>query len=84
MVATSTSVERVFSQGRQLLSFPRNRLQPSTIRAFLCLGSWGRKGLIGVEDLLAAVKDTKGGLKRKREPFDSDDDVVEIDPEETH
>ena len=76
MVATSTSVERVFSQGRQLLSFSRNRLQPSTIRAFLCLGSWGRKGLIGVEDLLAAVKDTKGGLKRK---CGSDDDVVELE-----
>ena len=63
VVATSTAVERVFSQGRQLLSFTRNRLRPSTIRAFLCLGSWGRNDLIFFEDVLAAVK---GNSKRKR------------------
>jgi len=74
MVATSTAVERVFSQGRQLLSFTRNRLRPSTIRAFLCLGSWGRNDLIFFEDVLAAVK---GNSKRKRELSDSDVEVVE-------
>jgi hypothetical protein len=74
VVATSTAVERVFSQGRQLLSFTRNRLRPSTIRAFLCLGSWGRNDLIFFEDVLAAVK---GNSKRKRELSDSDVEVVE-------
>ena len=74
VVATSTAVERVFSQGRQLLSFTRNHLRPSTIRAFLCLGSWGRNDLIFFEDVLAAVK---GNSKRKRELSDSDVEVVE-------
>ena len=74
VVATSTAVERVFSQGRQLLSFTRNRLHPSTIRAFLCLGSWGRNDLIFFEDVLAAVN---GNSKRKRELSDSDVEVVE-------
>ena len=74
VVATSTAVERVFLQGRQLLSFTCNRLHPSTIRAFLCLGSWGRNDLIFFEDVLAAVK---GNSKRKRELSDSDVEVVE-------
>ena len=74
MVATSTAVERVFSQGRQLLSFTHNRLRPSTIHAFLCLGSWGRNDLIFFEDVLAAVK---GNSKRKRKLSDSDVEVVE-------
>ena len=74
VVATSTAVERVFSQGRQLLSFTRNRLCPSTIRAFLCLGSWGCNDLIFFEDVLAAVK---GNSKRKHELSDSDVEVVE-------
>jgi len=67
LIATSTAVERVFSQGRQLLSFTRNRLSASSIRAFLCLGSWGRNDLILFEDVLAAVK---GNSKRKRELSD--------------
>ncbi|KDQ49145.1 hypothetical protein JAAARDRAFT_109631, partial [Jaapia argillacea MUCL 33604] len=49
--ATSTAVERVFSQGRQLLHFTRNRLSPSSIRAAICLGSWGRHDLIHMPDL---------------------------------
>jgi hypothetical protein len=62
--ATSTAVERVFSQGRQLLSFTRNRLHVSSIRTFLCLGSWGRDDLVFMEDILAAVRSNS---KRKRE-----------------
>ena len=75
MVATSTAVERVFSQGRQLLSFTHNRLHPSSIRAFLCLGSWGRNDLILFEDVLAAVK---ANSKRKCKVSDSDDDIIEV------
>jgi len=74
LVATSTAVERVFSQGRHLLSFTRNRLSASSIRAFLCLGSWGRNDLIFYEDVLAAVRENS---KRKRELDDSDIDLVE-------
>jgi hypothetical protein len=54
--ATSTSVERVFSQGRHLLHFTRNRLGPLSIRAYLCLGSWSRHNMLRTEDLLSAVR----------------------------
>ena len=74
VIATSTAVERVFSQGRQLLSFTHNHLHPSAICAFLCLGSWGRNDLICFEDVLAAVK---GNSKRKCEVSDLDVEVVE-------
>ena len=69
LVATSMAVERVFSQGRQLLMFTRNRLRASSVRAFLCLcmGSWGRNDLIFFEDVLAGVKSSS---KRKRELSD--------------
>jgi hypothetical protein len=70
----TTAVERVFSQGRQLLSFTRNRLRVSSIQAFLCLGSWGRHDLVFFEDVLAAVK---GSSKRKRETFSSDIEIIE-------
>ncbi|GBE82247.1 hypothetical protein SCP_0406310 [Sparassis crispa] len=57
--ATFTAVERVFSQGRQLLHFTHNRLAPLTIRASLCLGSWARSDLLRMEDLIAAVTPKK-------------------------
>jgi hypothetical protein len=49
------AVERVFSQGRQLIPFTRNGLSSSSIQAFLCVGSWARCGIIGFDDVLAAV-----------------------------
>lgn len=59
LLATSTAVERVFSQGRQLLHFTRNRLTGASVRKFLCLGAWGRKDLIAVEDILSVIKSRK-------------------------
>jgi hypothetical protein len=53
--ATSTSVERVFSQGRHLLPYSRNSLSPSSVRAFLCFGSWARCGLVVLDDVVASV-----------------------------
>ncbi|GBE87594.1 putative AC9 transposase [Sparassis crispa] len=61
---TSTAVERTFSQGRQLLHFTRNRMMPSTIRASLCLGSWGHSNLLCMEDLIAAVAPKKVSILR--------------------
>ena len=49
------AVERVFSQGRQLLHFTRNRMNSSTLRAHLCLGSWSRLDLIQTSDLIKAM-----------------------------
>jgi hAT family C-terminal dimerisation region len=69
-VATSTEVERVFSQGRQLLHFTRNRLAPSSIRAYMCLGSWSRHDLLLMGDLLSALRPRK----RKRAETDGDTD----------
>ena len=63
-LATSTAVERVFSQGRHLLGFTRNRLNGQSIRRFMCLGSWSSHTLIKDEDLLEAIE---SNIKGKRE-----------------
>ncbi|KAJ7501888.1 hypothetical protein B0H11DRAFT_1713149, partial [Mycena galericulata] len=68
--ATSTSVERVFSQGRHVLVFTRNRLTGASIRKFLCFGSWSRKDLVRDADVIRAIEKTmgsksKGKAKRK-------------------
>ena len=64
IIATSTAVERVFSQGRHLLSHTRNSMSGKTIRAHLCLGSWSRKGLVHMKDLMEVIQATS--KKRKR------------------
>jgi hypothetical protein len=70
-LATSTAVERVFSKGRHLLHFTRNRLSPSSIRAYLCLGSWARKGLLSVDDFLNGIKGKSAKRKREDSEIDS-------------
>jgi len=62
--ATSTAVERVFSQGQHLLEFTRNRLSGDSIRAMLCFGDWCRKDLVDFGDILKGVR--YGKRKRKR------------------
>ena len=62
-IATSTSVEWIFSQGCHLLSFSCNRLSSKTVRASLCLGSWSRNDLIIIANVMAAVN--SGTKKRK-------------------
>src|SRR5260370_42459030 len=57
--ATSTAVERVFSQGRHLLHFTRNHLKPHTICAHLCLGSWGHQNMMRWKDVHQAVRSKK-------------------------
>lgn len=54
--------------GRHLLHFTRNCLSAESIRAFLCLGDWGRRDLIDMKDIMEAV-DTK----RKRKQRDLSD-----------
>jgi hypothetical protein len=72
--ATSTAVERVFSQGRQLLNFTRNRLSASSIRASLCFGDWSRKELVQSSDIVDAIV-SKGKHKRVAETNLSDDEL---------
>jgi hypothetical protein len=53
--ATSTDVERVFSQGRLVLSHIRNRLSAQSTRALLCLGNWSLLGYIKDKDITAVT-----------------------------
>ncbi|KAK7021866.1 hypothetical protein VNI00_017213 [Paramarasmius palmivorus] len=76
--ATSTAMERVFSAGRQLLNFMRNRLSGSSIRRFLCFGSWGRKNMVHMPDIEAAIRTL---CKRKKDTNEERDesDVEMVD-----
>jgi hypothetical protein len=53
--ATSTDVERLFSQGRLLLTHVRSRLSAQSTRALLCLGSWSLLNLVKEDDVRAAA-----------------------------
>lgn len=66
-------MERVFSQGRQLLYFTRSRLTPTLIRASLCFGDWSRKEMVQMSDIIGAILE-KGKGKRT---LDDDSDVVD-------
>ena len=54
-IATSVDVERVFSQGRIVLSHLRNRLSVMSTRAVMCLGVWSCLGYVKDSDIKAAV-----------------------------
>ena len=53
--ATSVDVERVFSQGRIVLSHLRSRLSVQSTRALLCLGVWSLLGFVNNSDIKAVV-----------------------------
>ncbi|KAF5371119.1 hypothetical protein D9758_004308 [Tetrapyrgos nigripes] len=63
--ATSTSVERVFSFGRQLLVFTHNRLSGWSICRFLCFGSWSKKDLVQDKDVVDALLDAEEKKEQK-------------------
>ena len=48
-------VERVFSQGRIVLSHLRSRLSVQSTRALMCLGVWSRLGYVKDIDIRAVV-----------------------------
>ena len=48
-------VERVFSQGRLLLSHIRSRLSVQSTRALMCLGVWSLLGFVRDSDVKAVV-----------------------------
>jgi hypothetical protein len=66
-------VERVFSQGWQLLYFTQSRLSPALIRASLCFGDWSHKEMVSVSDIIRAILG-KGKGKRVLEEGLSDDE----------
>ncbi|KAJ3513591.1 hypothetical protein NLJ89_g2860 [Agrocybe chaxingu] len=53
--ATSVDVERVFSQGRLLLSHVRSRLSVQSTRALICLGCWSNLGYVKDADVKAVT-----------------------------
>ncbi|KAG6815444.1 hypothetical protein H0H93_009803 [Arthromyces matolae] len=69
--ATSVEVERVFSRGRNLLSYVRNRLSAQSTRAVLCLGYWSKLGLVKDRDILRVAS----LLEVPLEEGDSDSEV---------
>lgn len=76
-------MERLFSQGRYLLVFTRNRLSGATIRKFLCLGAWSRHDLICTELLVKATNksmSTRGEMKRAISVVDVDDNDQQEGP----
>ena len=54
-LATSVDVERVFSQGRIVLSHLRSRLSVQSTRALMCLGVWSQLGYVKDSDIMAGV-----------------------------
>ena len=48
-------MERVFSQGRLLLPYVRNRLSSESMRALLCIGDWSLRGLLKNSVIKAAA-----------------------------
>ena len=55
-LATSVDVERVFSQGRIVLSHLRSRLSVQSTRALMCLGAWSLLGFVNDSDIKAIVR----------------------------
>ena len=59
-------MERIFSQGRLLLPYVRNRLTSESTRALLCIGEWSKRGLVKDADIKVAA--LQPGLDCLREP----------------
>ena len=55
VLATSVDVERVFSQGRLVLSHIRCSLSVQSTRALMCLGVWSLMGLVKDSDVTAVT-----------------------------
>ena len=49
------NVERIFSQGRLVLSHIRNRLSVQSTRALMCLGGWSLMGYVKDDDIKATA-----------------------------
>lgn len=58
LLATSVDVERVFSEGRIILSHLRNRLSVQSTRALMCVGVWSKLGYVKDSDITKVVNHT--------------------------
>ncbi|KAL4264910.1 Vacuolar processing and transposase activity regulator [Pleurotus pulmonarius] len=79
--ATSVAVERIFSQGRLLVSSIRNRLSAQSTRTILCLGQWSLLGMIKDMDVtnVAKMPDVEGEGDDSDGEFDPGDGWDKID-----
>ena len=71
---SSVDVERVFSQGRLLLPYVRNRLSSASTRALLCIGDWSRRGLL--KDAVIKTAALLPDLARYEPPLPNDWDTI--------
>ena len=55
LAATSVDVERVFSQGRLILSHVQCSLSVQSTCALMCLGVWSQMGLVKDSDITAVT-----------------------------
>jgi len=71
-IATSVSVERVFSQGRLVLPYIHNRLSSESTRALLCLSDWSLRGFMLNHDVTSAavLPDVDGEEPELKEGWD--------------
>jgi len=65
--ATSVDVERIFSQGRILMSHLRSRLLVQSTRALMCIGEWSRLGYMNDIDIKDAVAQPEVPMNAKED-----------------
>lgn len=58
--ASSVHAERVFSRGRILLPHTRNRLDPKSVQALMCLGDWCWTGVCSRLHVMNALRHDNG------------------------
>jgi len=73
--ASSTDIERIFSRGRDILTYRRNRLSAESVQALLCLGDWLRTGIVTIDDIT-------GFLEAGDQGEDLDHSDIESTPDE--
>jgi hypothetical protein len=71
--ATSTDIERVFSQGRIVLSHIRNCLSAQSTRALPCLTNWSLLGYVKDKDITAitVLPEVEGDEEELEEGWDA-------------
>ncbi|KAF5324122.1 hypothetical protein D9619_011280 [Psilocybe cf. subviscida] len=67
--ATSVDVERVFSEGRIILSHLRSRLSVQSTRALMCVGVWSKLGYVKDSDITKVVNQTPPLKDDEKEAF---------------
>ncbi|KAF7763751.1 hypothetical protein Agabi119p4_8288 [Agaricus bisporus var. burnettii] len=67
---TSVDVERVFSKGRMVLSYLRNRLTPTTTRGLLCINEWSSKGLLPEKDMLEWIRNVQEKVGESEDEYE--------------